>query len=108
VTGKCIGTLLSVEENIPLISQCHQLCKEQKYCKWISYNSVESACNLLEDCFNLDETDEEYLSAERRCDEVFETITVEKTKTSTSVVTTTTPLVKGNYKQMHKSLYILF
>jgi len=68
VDGKCIGDLLSYENDVPTKEDCLKLCKNETACKWVTFHQAESVCMLLKQCNTLDESDEnDFLTAERRC-----------------------------------------
>ncbi len=64
--GNCQGILIDdvIAENG---NNCLEVCQETDNCLWFSYNSLDTACYLLEDCQQLDTSCDTCISGQSVC-----------------------------------------
>ncbi len=66
VQGRCQGVLI---DEVPVLTgnDCMDLCKADSNCLWFTYNSLDNACTLLQDCQQLDPACGSCLTGQRQC-----------------------------------------
>ena len=64
------GDVVKFIHNIPSIRYCLNACEDSfdLGCTWVSYNLKDQICLLLKDCPLLDNSHQDYLSADVNCD----------------------------------------
>ena len=68
-SGECIGEFLHAATNVPSKEDCLKICTDFEGCQWFTFIESSLTCLVMADCETLDETCEDCVSAEVRCEE---------------------------------------
>ncbi len=67
--GECLGEYLHTEIDVPSKEVCLNICKEFEGCNWFTFIESALSCLLMANCQTLDETCQDCISGESRCQE---------------------------------------
>ena len=62
----CEGTSIEIG-SADSANDCLALCQNEPLCTWFNFNQELNACLLNEDCTNLDQTQQDFVTGERNC-----------------------------------------